>query len=381
MELVSILFILAVVWLVGLIFERINQPAILGELLAGLVIGPPVLNLVGFSPTIEVLASLGMFFLMFYAGLQTDLKKFVGTSRLFLGVGIGGTIFPLLLGMAVTIFFGGTVNQALLVGIAISGTALAVKVKILTDLNLIRSKVGYIMMGASVTDNILSFIILAAILKAITVGVTLLDIGISVFEVAAFFAAVLIMGYFVYPKINKLIRGEMRVFVFALVLGFFFAAVGEQLGIHFIIGAYLAGLFVREELSEQEFKKVNTRFETLSYGFFAPIFIVSVAFHISLGVFMTGLPFLIALTSAAVIGKLIGAGGGGYLTGLRKDEAITIGIGMNARGMVELILALVGFELGILTETHLTLLVAVAFITTLMTPAWLRYRLIKRKQR
>jgi Kef-type K+ transport system membrane component KefB len=264
-----------------------------------------------------------------------------------------------------------------LIGIAISGTALAVKVKILMDMGLLHSRVGYVMMGASVTDNILSFIILTAVLKAITVGVTPLDIGISVVEVALFFAVVLIVGYFVYPKIKKVVRGEMMAFALVLILGFLFAPVGEQIGIHFIIGAYLAGLFVREELQEREFKKVDVRFETLAYGFFAPIFIVSVAFHVNLGVFTTEFLFLTALTLAAVIGKLIGAGGGGYLTGLSKDEALTVGIGMNARGVVEIILVVIGVELGILTDIHLTLLVAVAFITTFITPAWLRYRLIK----
>lgn len=93
-----------------MLFERINQPPVLGELLAGIVIGPPVLNLVEFSPTIELLGKLGMFFLMFYAGLQTDLKKLLKMSKLFLGVGIGGTFVPLLLGAGVTLLFGGDIN-------------------------------------------------------------------------------------------------------------------------------------------------------------------------------------------------------------------------------------------------------------------------------
>ena len=171
----------------------------------------------------------------------------------------------------------------------------------------------------------------------------------------------------------------MTVFGLALIMGFLFAAIAERIGIHFIIGAYLAGLFVREELEKGVFEKIDEMFNTLAYGFFAPIFIVSISFHVTLGVFLTELLFLVALTSAAILGKLIGAGGGGYLTGLSREDAITVGIGMNARGMVELILAVVGLELGVLTDTHLTLLVAVAFITTFITPAWLKHRLITKK--
>ena len=360
-----------------MLFERINQPPVLGELLAGIVIGPSVLNLVEFSPTIELLGRLGMFFLMFYAGLQTDLKKLLKMSKLFLGVGIGGTFVPLLLGAGVTLLFGGDINQALLVGIAISGTALAVKVKILTDLGLLRSRVGYIMMGASVTDNLLSFIILTAVLKGITGKFTPWGVGVSILEVALFFAVVLAIGYLVYPRVGKVMRTEMRVFTLALLMGFLFAVLAERIGIHFIIGAYLAGLFVREQLQEREFRKIDLRFETIAYGLLAPIFIVSLAFHVKLEVFITEFWFLIGLFLAAVGGKLIGGGGVGYLAGLSKDEALTVGIGMNARGMVEIILAAVGMEMGILTEVHLTLMVAVAFLTTLITPFWLRYRLVK----
>jgi len=210
-----------------------------------------------------------------------------------------------------------------LVGIAISGTALAVKVKILTDLGLLRSRVGYIMMGASVTDNLQSFIILTAVLKGITGKFTPWGVGVSILEVAV----VLAIGYFVYPRVGKVMRTEMRVFTLALLMGFLFAVLAERIGIHFIIGAYLAGLFVREQLQEREFRKIDLRFETIAYGLLAPIFIVSLAFHVKLEVFITEFWFLIGLFLAAVGGKLIGSGGLGYLAGLGKDEALTVGIG------------------------------------------------------
>jgi len=386
----TILFILAVVWGVGLFFEKLGQPLILGELLAGLVIGPPLLGLVGppgavfiWTPALDILATLGMFFMVFYAGLITDPKKLGERVKTFFGVGITGTLMPLLFGWLVAWFFTQDFWIALIVGLAISGTSLVTKVRILGDLGILKSKVGYTMMGGAMVDNILTFIILAVVIKSITVGIVgPLDVVYTVALVVAFFGIALFIGYRVYPRVGKLfVHPGARGFTFALVMGLLIAGIGQVMGLHFIIGAYLAGLFVREEFVGGAFRDLNRRFQTLSHGFLGPIFIVSVAFHVSFGVFETHTLFLIALIIAAISGKVIGAGGGAYLTGLGKREALTIGIGMNGRGTVELILAMVGLEIGILADTHLSLLVFTAFVTTLITPIGLKYMLRKRSKK
>jgi Kef-type K+ transport system membrane component KefB len=405
MEILTILFILAVVWGVGLLFERFGQPLILGELLAGLVIGPSILGIVGgtvkgvrvtglieepifeWTEALDILAMLGMFFLMFYAGLITDPKELRRRTKTLLGVGILGTIFPLLLGGLVAWYFTRNFWVALLVGIAISGTSLVTKVRILGDLGILKSKVGYTMMGGAMVDNIFSFIILAVVLKAITVGVVVpWDVIYTVALVAAFFGIALFVGYWIYPWAKKFFaRPGARGFTFALIMGLLIAGIGQLMGLHFIIGAYLAGLLVREEFVGGAFRDLGRRFETLSHGFLGPIFIVSVAFHVSFGVFETHTLFLIALILAAIAGKIIGAGGGGYLTGLKKKEALTVGVGMNGRGTVELILAMVivGVAGGVgITATeanvYVSLLVFTAFVTTLITPIGLKCMLRKR---
>jgi Kef-type K+ transport system membrane component KefB len=231
------------------------------------------------------------------------------------------------------------------------------------------------MMGGAMMDNILTFIILAVVLKAIVVGiVSPFDALYMITLVVAFFAIVLFIGYRVYPRVRKLfVHRGARGFMFALVVGLLIAAIGQQMGLHFIIGAYLAGLFVREEIVGEAFQDLNQRFQTLSHGFLGPIFIMSVAFHVSFGVLQVHVLFLLALIAAAVAGKVVGAGGGAYLTGLGKREALAVGVGMNGRGTVELILAMVGLEIGILTDVHVSLLVVTAFITTLATPLGLKY--------
>jgi Kef-type K+ transport system membrane component KefB len=385
----TILFVLAVVWGVGLLFEKFGQPLILGELLAGLIIGPPVLGLVGsegaffvWTPSLDILAELGMFFLMFYAGLITDPKKLWKRAKTFFGVGVLGTIFPLFFGCLATWFFTHDFWIALIMGVAISGTSLVTKVRILGDLGILKSKIGYTMMGGAMVDNILSFAIVAVAIKAMTLGaVSPLDIGYTLALVAVFFGIVLFIGHRIYPRVGKLFAHPgARGFTFALVMGLLFAGIGQVIGLHFIIGAYLAGLFVREEfVGGRAFYDLDRRFQALSHGFLGPIFIMSVAFHVNFGVFETHTLFLIALVVAAIAGKVIGAGGGAYLTGLKKREALTIGIGMNGRGTVELILAMIGLEMGILTNIHVSLLVFTAFITTLVTPIGLKYMLRKRR--
>ena len=396
----TILFILAVVWVVGLLFEKFGQPLILGELLAGLVIGPSILGIVGetgvkeglignpifeWTSALGILATLGMFFLMFHAGLITDPKKLGERVKTFFGVGIAGTLMPLLFGWLVTWFFTHDFWIALIVGLAISGTSLVTKARILGDLGILKSKVGYAMMGGAMVDNIFTFIILAVVIKAITVGIVgPLDVLYTVALVVVFFGIALFIGYRVYPLVGTLfVHPGARGFTFALVMGLLIAGIGQMMGLHFIIGAYLAGLFVREEFVGGAFRDLNRRFQTLSHGFLGPIFIVSVAFHVNFGVFETHtlFLFLIALIIAAIAGKVIGAGGGAYLTGLGKREALTIGIGMNGRGTVELILAMVGLEIGILADAHVSLLVFTAFVTTLVTPIGLKYMLRKRSKK
>lgn len=389
----TILFILASVWVARLIFEKISLPFILGELLAGMIIGPPILGLLGptgsffeWTPSLDLLAELGMFFVMFYAGLSTDPKELGKKVKSFMGIGIFGTFTPLFLGFLVTWVFTHDFWVSLLIGLAISGTSLATKSRILEDVGLLRTKLGHSMMGGGMVDNIISFIILTLALKAITEGsLTLISITTTILLVLGFFLGVLFIGYYIYPIVGPSFgRSGERGFVFALIVGLLVAGIGQIVGLHFIIGAYLAGLFVREEIMPQKpnlvlnlcegFEGLDNRFRTLSHGFLGPFFIVSVAYKVDFAAVRIAPLFLIGLIAAAIVGKILGAGGGAYISGEHSGkEALTVGIGMNGRGTVELILAAIGLEIGILTETHLSLLVFTAFLTTLMVPIVLRY--------
>lgn len=389
----TILFILATVWIARLIFEKLSLPFILGELLAGMIIGPPVLGLLGppgslfeWTESMDLLAELGMFFVMFYAGLATDPKELGKRVKSFVSIGVFGTFTPLFLGGIVTWFFTHDFWVSVLVGLAISGTSLVTKSRILDDLDLLRTKLGHSMMGGGMVDNILSFIVLTLVIKAAGEGsLSLMTVITTLALVAGFFAGVLFIGYYVYPFVGPFFgeSGE-RGFVFAFLIGLLVAGLGQVVGLHFIIGAYLAGLFVREEIIPDRttfeygytgLGNLDNRFRTLSHGFLGPIFIVSVAYKVDFAAIEAAPLLLLGLILAAVAGKVLGAGGGAYLSREYSGrESLIIGIGMNGRGTVELILAAIGLELlENFTETHLSLLVFTAFVTTLMVPIVLNY--------
>ncbi len=390
----KILFIISSVWISRLIFEKLNLPFILGELLVGMIIGPPILGLLGdpgsgalfiWEDSLDLLAELGMFFIMFYAGLSTDPKELGKKVKSFLGIGVFGTLTPLFLGTLTTWYFTNDFWASLLIGLAISGTSLATKSRILEDLDLLRTKLGHSMMGGGMVDNILSFIVLSLALKAINQGfITIQGVLTTILLVGVFFSVVLFIGYYIYPVVGPSFgKSGERGFVFALIIGLLIAGIGTFVGLHFIIGAYLAGLFVREEIMPRELDfgslygglgNLDSRFRVLSHGFLGPIFIISVAYKVEFSAVRIAPFFLLALIGAAIMGKVIGAGGGAYLSGENSwKESLTVGIGMNGRGTVELILAAIGLEVGVLNETHLSLLVLTAFTTTLMAPAVLRY--------
>jgi len=359
---------------------------ILGELSAGLIIGPPVLGLVGpsgsffpWTPVLDTLAKFGMFSLIFYAGLKTDPKTIMKNIKPSFAIGVLGTLTPIALGILITWLFTHNFWASIIIGVAISSTSLVTKTRILSDLNLLKSRIGHTIVGGALVDNIFSFIIVGIIIELITTGATnILGMGYVILSVLITFAIVIFIGYYIYPKIGGFFSQEGTTgFTFTLLVGLLIAAVGHEFGLHFIIGAYLAGLFVSKEFVGMKFNDIKLFFHTLSHDFIGPLFLVSVAFHVKLGVLTTHTSFLTLLLGAAMVGKFIGAGFGAYLTKLKKKEAFAIGMAMNGRGTTELILAMIGLELGILTDVHVSLLVFVAFITTSLVPVGLKYAVSK----
>ncbi|UCD34649.1 MAG: cation:proton antiporter [Nitrospiraceae bacterium] len=388
----SLLLILVAAWFMGGIFSRYGLPFVLGELLAGVILGPPLLGLIGPSPSIELLAEFGIFFVMFHTGMEMDPRELLEHFWPSLAVALGGFILPFILGYAVTKAFGGTVLQALFVGMGISITAIAVQSVILHSLKISTTYLGHIIIGAAIADDILSLIGLSVLLSLAKSGtVHAGDISLIVLKVVGFFGMTILLGQFVMPKITKRLHDrDGKAFTFAMTTALAMAYLAELVGLHLIIGAFLAGQYVRKEVMDEKiYDTMLDRFYGISYGFLVPIFFASLAFHLHIYWTASFLVFALALTAAAVLGKLLGCGLGYALFRRNVWESSIIGFGMNGRGAVELVIASVVIKLSnelmaagtisepLLTESQFSALIVMAFVTTLMAPVTLKWSVMK----
>jgi len=384
----SLLLILVAAWFMGSIFTRYGLPFVLGELVAGIIIGPPLLGLIGPSPAIELLAELGIFFVMFHTGMEMDPKELVEHLWPSLAVAIGGFILPFVLGYFTTRAFGGTMNQALFVGMGISITAIAVQSVILHSLRISTTYIGHIIIGAAIADDILSLIGLSVLLglaKSGTIEISTLMILIG--KVIGFFIFTILLGHFVMPRLTaRLHDREGKAFTFAMASALLMAYLAELVGLHLIIGAFLAGQFVRKEIMDEKIHHaIRDRFYGISYGFLVPIFFASLSFHLHLKWDLSFLIFASAITAAAILGKLIGCGLGYAIIKRNYWESLIVGFGMNGRGAVEIVVASVVLKLSdellkanpgmqpLLTPDQFSALILMAFITTLMAPLTLKW--------
>lgn len=389
---ISLLVVLVASWFIGYLFSRNGLPFVLGEMLAGIILGPPILGIVTPSPAIELLAELGIFFVMFHTGMEMDPKELLEHLWPSLSVAVGGFVLPFVLGYFTTQLFGGTVYQSLFVGMGISITAIAVQSVILHSLRISTTYIGHIIIGAAIADDILSLIGLSVLLSLAKTGsVQLSELMNVLLRVVGFFAMTIALGQFVMPRITrKLHDREGKAFTFAMATALAMAYLAEKAGLHLIIGAFLAGQFVRKEIMEPKiYSAISDRFYGLSYGFLVPIFFASLSFHLHFQWDLSFISYAAILTLAAVLGKLVGCGLGYSVFRRNFWESSIIGFGMNGRGAVEVVVASVVIKLSsdlmaagtisspLLTENQFSALILMAFFTTMMAPLTLKWSVMR----
>jgi len=389
---INLLLILTFAWILGSLFNRFGLPAMLGELLAGIILGPPLLGIVTPSESLELMAEMGIFFVMFYSGMEMDAKELLKNIWPSIGVAIGGFLLPFGLGFLVTYLFGGTIFQSLFVGMGVSITAIAVQTVILNSMRINKTAIGHIIIGAAIVDDILSLIALSILLGLAKTGtVSLSNLGGIILRDTAFFAITILLGQFVVPKITrKLHDREGKAFTFAMATALVMAYLAELAGLHLVIGAFLAGQFVRKEIMDEKiYHVISDRFYGISYGFLVPIFFFSLSFHLHFSLNLSFLLFAVTLIIVAILGKLVGCGLGAYLFRKNVWDSVVIGFGMNGRGAVEMVVASVVITLSndllakneitepLLTEPQFSALILMAFVTTLLAPITLKWAAVR----
>ena len=359
---------MVVVWVAGKVFRALKWPVLFGELLGGIIVGPMVLNLVDpSSEVITVLAELGIFFLMLHSGLETDPHELFKSSKRSLLVAIGGVILPFMGGYFVSLYFGQTNTEALFIGMGLSITAIAISVRLFKEYNISKTVTAHVTLGAAVIDDIIALMLFSMVLSLVETGnIDPMTVLFLLGKILLFFGIVIFGGMKISKYMGKFLR--KKGFTFALIVALILGIIAEWIGLHMIIGAFLAGLFIREEiLDAKTFNKIEDRIYGLSYSFLGPIFFTSLAFNIDFTAIFTRPWFLAAILVVAILGKVIGSGGMAYLQKIPARKSLVIGLAMNSRGAVELIIASIGLKQGIIGQDVFSILVIMAFATTMFS--------------
>ena len=366
----------------GWLSLRLGQPAVLGELVAGVVLGPSLLDLLrlrpfageGMAAGVFLLANVGVVLLMFIAGLETDLEQMRKVGRVAAAAGVAGVVVPLLFGLAVTLPFGFGVQKSAFMGIVLTATSVSITVQTLIELRQLDSKEGTTLLGAAVVDDVIALVVLAVFVAvSLSGGGGLAGVGVVLLRMAAFFVVAILLGRFLRPALGRAERAPVSEGLLAVtlvaVLAYSWSA--EALGgVAAITGAYLAGVLVAKAGYRQE---VEHRLKAFTYALLVPIFFVSIGLQTNARALAAqDIPLALLIILAAVAGKVIGCGAGARLAGFTGSEALRIGVGMISRGEVGLIIAAIGLQTGLLGERGFAIMVIMVLATTVITPPLLR---------
>lgn len=367
----------------GYLSTRLGQPAVLGELLVGLILGPTVLDMLHWplfggehlGEILNHLAHLGVLFLMFMAGLEVDLEAMMDAGQPAMLAGIMGVVAPAALGMAAALPFGFDLQQGLFIGLVLAATSVSISAQTLMELGVLRSRVGVALLGAAVVDDVLVILFLSLFVAlAGGGGGGVVAVLWALVRMAAFLGLAAWLGTRIIPRLGSLVDRlpiSEGVMALAIVVTLLYAWVAEALGgVAAITGAFLAGLlFGRTPLRQH----IAAGMHTLSYSWLVPVFFVSIGLEANaraLG--LEGLPFALLIIVVAVLSKVLGCGIGARLGGFSNGEALRLGVGMISRGEVGLIVASVGLGSGLIEERIFATVVIMVLATTLLTPIMLR---------
>ena len=370
--LLDLFIMLAAAKLMAEMFERLKQPAVVGEILAGVLIGPSLLGWVTPSDTISILAEFGVIFLLFNVGLETKPQSIFVVGRRAMIVAVLGVVLPFVAGYFIAIAWGGSFVESMFIGAALVATSVGITARVLGSMGLLDTSTARIILGAAVIDDILGLIILSLV-SAVGQG-SVSYVGLAKTAVAAvlFTVFVALVGSRVInglaPFIQRLRLGK-PFFTLGLILCLGLSVASAYVGVAAIIGAFLAGMALAEATEE------NHKMHRLTSGvteFLVPFFLVNIGMQLNLSVFRdtSVIVFALVLTAIAVVTKFVGCGIGAW--GMKRREMAQVGIGMVPRGEVGIVVAQIGLGLGVIGQTFFAAVLFMAVATTLIAPPFIK---------
>ena len=375
----------------GLITRKFQMPQDVGALLAGLILGPAMLNILSETDFIIQLSELGVIVLMFNAGLESDLEELKKTGKASFIIASLGVIIPLIGGFAIAHFYAipelsegtsGTVFlQNIFIGIILTATSVSITVETLKEMGKLNTSAGTAILGAAIIDDILGIIALTVISSLTDTSV---KVGFVLMKIAGFFIFAIIVGFISYKIFKAWSNYENRdrrrfiiaSFVFCLLLSYISE---EVFDVADITGAFIAGL-VLSNIDRKEF--ISNRLNIVSYALLSPVFFASIGLKIVLPAMDFNIVmFAVLLTIIAILTKIVGAGIGARLCKFSPRESYQIGVGMVSRGEVALIVASKGAALGLISTSMLGPVVIVVVVTTIIAPILLKLAFREKKEK
>ena len=371
----DLLILLASIWLVAVTLRPLGLPTVMGELIVGVLLGPAVLGLIEPSEAIKLLAEIGIFFLMFHAGIETQPMEFYDALKRSMGVAVVGAIVPFCISFGLALLFGMGLVGATFVGLTMTATAVVITLTSLKDLGLANTRVARVIVASAVIDDMLTLVFFGLVIGMLSGGsFEPSSIVISLAKVVSFFAVALVMGRVIYPRLKLPFRSEGgKGFTFVLVMAIALGLFAEAIGLHMILGAYVAGLFFEDDVAHPNLVRiVKDRAYGIAYSFLGPIFFISLGFSITFDISASAVAFIAVLTIAVIGGQILSAGGMALRMGLPPREALTVGVGMCGRAEMAFIIASLALAQGAIDQGIFTALIFTAFLLNLFTPLSLK---------
>ncbi|HUU75732.1 MAG TPA: cation:proton antiporter [Methanoregulaceae archaeon] len=355
-----------------LLATRINQSAVVGEILVGLIVGPSVLGLITYTDFVQTLAGLGAIILLFVIGFEFKLSDLMDVRYGI--IGLVGIIIPWIGGYYLSLLFGFDFGSAIFVGTALTATSIAITANVLKEIGVLHTDVAKAIISTAVIDDVLSLVALAITADVVSGTFSIFNIALILAKEIAFILIAGAIGVYVLaPILRNMDKTKIAkvypelVFITALAIAFFYATCAELIGTSGIIGAFIAGVALGSVELEHS-KSIHESTEPL-YIIFASIFFISLGILVDIHtITQETLLFLVLLTIVAIITKVIGCGLPARLLGMSWRDSMILGFGMSPRGEVAMIVALLGLSQNLITQDIFAVIVMMSLLTTVFTP-------------
>ena len=378
----ALLVILVAAGLGRLLSKVSRQPVIFGELLLGMVLGNLIILTVPAQEPVSQLAEIGILLLLFSTGLGLNFEEFKRLEVASSIVAISGVILPFVLGYLAAISFGFSHLIATFVGISLVATSVGMNASILTELRMLRTRLGTLIMGAAVIDDVIGVVMMSILISiAVTGAIPLVEVSLLVLFAVLFFLISLTVGIKLFRKLSeKITIGRESLLLLGLVTVLAFGLITTEIGLAAIIGAFTAGLVVGQTHFA---RRLREHVSLIGGSFFIPIFFVTIGMRFDVNAFMSVSSFVVVLVMVAIIGKIVGCGLGAKLSKFSNRESFAVGVAMMPRAGVELILIKLGLDHDIIGADIASAILVMVIITTIITPPslWKALKIIKRRKR